>query len=131
MTRSGYLRWRNDLKRFHASKSAEILREVGYPEDVIVRVHELNLKKNLGRDPECQILEDALCLVMLQPRLADLTAKTDSAKMVGILQNCKKPGRRCRPLRTNTHWPCRMRRRQRNYFSRRAHQIRRMPSAST
>jgi hypothetical protein len=86
MTRSGYLRWRNDLKRFHAKKSAEILRELGYAEEMIARVQDLNLKKNLGQDAECQILEDALCLVTLQHQLADLSAKTDHDKMVSILQ---------------------------------------------
>lgn len=86
MTRAGYLRWRNDLKTFHARKAAEILRQVGYPEDTIARVQELNLKRKLGRDPECQVLEDALCLVTLQYQLSDLMAKTDPDKMVGILQ---------------------------------------------
>lgn len=86
MTRSGYLRWRNDLKRFHAKRSAEILREVGYAEEMINRVQDLNLKKQLGQDPECQILEDALCLVTLQYQLADLSSKTDHDKMVSILR---------------------------------------------
>jgi hypothetical protein len=86
MTRAGYLRWRTELKQFHARKSEEILREVGYDEETIARVRELNLKKNLGRDPECQILEDALCLVTLQYQLTDLVAKTEPAKMVEILQ---------------------------------------------
>ena len=86
MTRAGYLRWRNDLKTFHARKAAAILREVGYSEEVIARVQALNLKRNLGSDPECQVLEDALCLVTLQYQLSDLMAKTDPEKMVGILQ---------------------------------------------
>ena len=86
MTRAGYLRWREDLKHLHAKKSAEILRDVGYDEMTIARVVQLNLKKGLGHDPECQVLEDALCLVTLQYQLADLMAKTDPDKMVGILQ---------------------------------------------
>jgi len=86
MTRSGYLRWRNDLKRFHAKKSAEILREVGYAEEIVGRVQDLNLKKQLGHDLECQVLEDALCLVTLQYQLADVSSKTDHDKMVSILQ---------------------------------------------
>ena len=86
MTRAGYLRWRNDLKLLHAKRSAEILREVGYDETTIARVVELNLKKGLGNDQECQVLEDALCLVTLQYQLADLMAKTDPDKMVGILR---------------------------------------------
>ena len=86
MTRAGYLKWRADLKQFHAQKSAGLLREAGYAEDVIARVQELNLKKNLALDPECQVLEDALCLVTLQHQLTDLIEKTESEKMVSILQ---------------------------------------------
>ena len=86
MTRAGYLRWRTELKQFHAGKSTEILREVGYDDETIARVRNLNLKKLLGQDPECQILEDALCLVTLQYQLADLVAKTEPAKMIEILQ---------------------------------------------
>jgi Domain of unknown function (DUF4202) len=86
MTRAGYLRWRADLKQFHAGKSAEILREVGYDEETIARVRDLNLKKFLGKDPDCQVLEDALCLVTLQYQLVDLNAKTEPAKMIEILQ---------------------------------------------
>jgi Domain of unknown function (DUF4202) len=86
MTRAGYLRWREELKRFHAQRSSEILREAGYPEEMIARVRELNLKKNLGEDPECQVLEDALCLETLQYQLGDLMDKTDPDKMVAILQ---------------------------------------------
>jgi len=86
MTRAGYLRWRNDLKHLHAKKSAEILREVGYDEATIARVADLNLKKGLGQDHDCQVLEDALCLVTIQYQLAELMQKTDPDKMVGILQ---------------------------------------------
>jgi hypothetical protein len=86
MTRAGYLRWRSDLKQFHAGKSAEILRAVGYDEETISRVSSLNLKKLLGRDPDCQVLEDGLCLVTLQYQLADLIAKTEPAKMIEILR---------------------------------------------
>src|SRR5258708_19791039 len=91
MTRAGYLRWREELKRFHAQKSTEILREAGYSEETIARVRDLNLKKNLGEDPECQVLEDALCLVTLQYQLGDLMDKTNPATMVTILQKpCNK-----------------------------------------
>jgi len=86
MTRAGYLRWRTDLKQFHARKTGEILREVGYDEATIARVCDLNLKKYLGRDADCQVLEDALCLVTLEYQLADLAAKTEPDKMVAILQ---------------------------------------------
>ena len=82
MTRAGYLKWREDLKKFHAQRAGEILREVGYDENVIERVQALNLKKNFPRDPESRILEDALCLVFLEHQLADLAAKTSEDKVI-------------------------------------------------
>jgi hypothetical protein len=86
MTRAGYLRWREDLKEFHARRAAEILQEVGYPEEVVAAVRELNLKANRAGDPECQTLEDALCLVTLEHQLDELIAKTEPEKMLGILR---------------------------------------------
>src|SRR5438093_12396771 len=81
MTRAGYLQWREGLKKFHAQCAGEILREVGYPENVIARVQSLNLKKNFPQDPESRVLEDALCLVFLERQFADLAAKTTEEKM--------------------------------------------------
>lgn len=85
-TRAGYLRWREDLKRFHAAKTGEILRQTGYPEETISRVQELNLKKHLATDPECQTLEDALCLVTLQYQLSGLLEKNGPEKLAAILE---------------------------------------------
>jgi hypothetical protein len=86
MTRAGYHQWRNELKRFHAGKSGEVLRAVGYSDDVARRVQDLNLKKDFPGDPESRVLEDALCLVFLQFQLADLAAKTDEDKVINALQ---------------------------------------------
>jgi len=86
MDRPGYLKWRADLKRFHAERSGEILREVGYPDLLIARVQDLNLKKNFPADPESRVLEDALCLVFLERQLTDLAAKTAEDKVIVALQ---------------------------------------------
>ena len=86
MTRAGYLRWRNDLKAFHARRAGEILREVGYPEDLIARVQGLILKRDFPNDPAGRTLEDALCLVFLQYQLADLANKTSEDKVINALQ---------------------------------------------
>ena len=86
MTRVGYLKWRNDLKKFHADKAGEILREVGYPEETVAKVQALNLKKNFPDDPASRVLEDALCLVFLEFQFAELAAKTADDKMVNALQ---------------------------------------------
>ena len=86
MTRPGYLRWRNDLKQFHARKSAEILREAGYGEEMIEKVRALNLKKNFPAEAESRILEDALCLVFLEHQFADLARKTAEDKIINAVQ---------------------------------------------
>ncbi len=86
MTRAGYLKWREALKHFHAQRAGEILREVGYPEEVVARVQSLNLKKNFPRDAEGRVLEDALCLVFLEHQFAELASKTADDKMINALQ---------------------------------------------
>lgn len=85
-TKPGYLRWRNELKKFHAQKTGEILREVGYDEETIARVQALNLKRDFPKDPSSRILEDALCLVFLEHQLADLAAKSTEEQMINALR---------------------------------------------
>jgi hypothetical protein len=87
-TRAGYLKWRQVLKEFHADKAAEILRELGYGEDVIRQVRDLNLKKNFPADADCQVLEDALCLVFLERQFTNLAAKATEEQMITALQKC-------------------------------------------
>ncbi len=86
MTRAGYLKWREDLKRYHAKRAGEILHEIGYPEETIHRVQELNLKKNFPNDAEGRVLEDALCLIFLEHQLAPLADKTAEDKVITALQ---------------------------------------------
>ncbi len=43
--REGYLKWRKDLKDFHAKKASNILSDIGYVEDIITNVKFLLLKK--------------------------------------------------------------------------------------
>jgi hypothetical protein len=85
-TKAGYLRWRADLKKFHAQKTGEILREVGYPEDIVARVQALNLKKDFPQDPDSRVLEDALCLVFLQYQFAELASRSADEQMINALR---------------------------------------------
>lgn len=85
MTRAGYLRWREDLKKFHAQKAGAVLLEIGYDDATIYRVQALNLKEDFPNDPECRVLEDALCLVFLEFQFAALTEKTSEDKMINAL----------------------------------------------
>ena len=85
-TKAGYLRWRNELKKFHAQKAGEILRQVGYDEETIARVQALNLKKDFPHEQSSRVLEDALCLVFLEHQLADLAAKSTDEQMLNALR---------------------------------------------
>ena len=87
-SRAGYLKWRQTLKQFHADKAADILRDTGYGEDIIEQVRDLNLKKNFPADPECRILEDALCLLFLERQFTGLAAKASEENMIVALQKC-------------------------------------------
>jgi len=85
-TKVGYLRWRNELKKFHAQKAGDILREVGYDGEMIARVQALNLKKDFPHTEASRVIEDALCLVFLQYQLAELAAKSTEEQMINALR---------------------------------------------
>jgi hypothetical protein len=84
--RVGYHRWRSALHDHHARIAGEILARVGYDGATIHRVQDLVRKRGLGRDPEVQALEDALCLVFLETQLGGFSLRTEEAKLVGVLR---------------------------------------------
>jgi hypothetical protein len=83
--RAGYLKWRNDLKEFHARRLAEIMAANGYEQHDAARVGALVRKEHLRRDPEAQMLEDVVCIVFLTHYLADFMGTTEDAKLARIL----------------------------------------------
>ncbi len=83
--RQGYLKWREELKKLHAETVSRIMREAGYEDSSIEKTARIILKKNI-RDPEAQVVEDALCLVFLEHQFADLAKKEPEEKMVEILR---------------------------------------------
>lgn len=85
MDRVGYLRWREDLKKFHAKTTATILEKAGYDETFIDRVSFLIEKKLLKKDTETQLLEDVICLVFLEYYLDPFVQKHDREKMKNII----------------------------------------------
>ncbi len=86
MDRSGYLRWREELKRFHAKTVTELMAPAGYTPAEQERVRSMILKKNLNVDPEVQVVEDALCLLFLETQFDDLLKKTPEDKMIDIVR---------------------------------------------
>jgi hypothetical protein len=83
--RAGYLRWRKDAKELHARRLADIMAEAGYGAGEIDRVGALVRKERLKLDPEAQLLEDVVCVVFLEHYLTPFMAKTEPAKLPGIL----------------------------------------------
>lgn len=85
MDRVGYLKWREDLKKFHAKTTAEILEKAGYDNTFIGRVSFLIEKKSLKKDEETQLLEDVICLVFLEFYLDPFVHKHDAEKLKNII----------------------------------------------
>lgn len=86
MDRTGYLRWRTDLKRRHAKLAARLMQESGYPEADVARVGSLIRKERLKQDPESQALEDVACIVFLKHYIDEFAVKHDDAKLISILR---------------------------------------------
>jgi hypothetical protein len=83
--RVGYLKWRKDLKDFHAGRLGEIMLAAGYDADDVARVGSLVRKERLKLDPEAQMLEDVVCVVFLEHYIDGFMAKTDEDKLADIL----------------------------------------------
>lgn len=86
MDRRGYLRWRTDLKSFHAETARAILADLGYEEADIAAVQSLLRKEGLRENPETQALEDTACLVFLENHFADFAAQHDDEKVIDIVR---------------------------------------------
>ena len=85
MDRVGYFKWREELKKFHAQTTAEILEKAGYSSEFIDRVSFLIEKKLLKKDAETQLLEDVICLVFLEYYFDAFVQKHDREKMKNII----------------------------------------------
>ena len=104
--RFGYLRWREDLKAFHAEQVVGILREVGYEEDFVQLVKFLVLKKNIKKDTDAQTLEDALCLVFFETQFMTLMERTPVDKMKSLVRKTwKKMGAKGRVMALQMNLP--------------------------
>ena len=86
MTRTGYLKWRTTLYRFHADTAGDILREVGYDDATVGAVQSLLRKERLKRNADMQCLEDVICLVFLESYFANFAPQVDEQKVIDILR---------------------------------------------
>ncbi len=86
MDRQGYRAWRTGLGKFHAQAAAAILEKAGYDEQTIERVGALLRKENLKTDPDCQTLEDVVCLVFLENHFEEFARQHDEEKLLNIVR---------------------------------------------
>lgn len=86
MNRTGYLKWRKSLYKFHAEKAGEILNSVGYDVSLIDNVKSLLKKKQLKKNSETQLLEDVICLVFLEHYFEKFSKKYSEEKLIDIVQ---------------------------------------------
>jgi hypothetical protein len=84
--RIGYLKWRKDLSRRHAELASQVLVDLGFESALIEQVRKINLKQELKSDPECQTMEDALCLSFLEHEYPSFVTKHEDEKVVDIVQ---------------------------------------------
>ena len=84
--RSGYLRWRTELKKRHADEVGSIMREAGYGDESVARVQAIVRKQGLGSDPAVQVHEDALCLVFLRTQFDELAERLGDDKTIEVLR---------------------------------------------
>ena len=84
--RTGYLKWRTDLKSYHARRAGELMHDAGYGQPDLDRVATLIKKQGIKRDPEVQTLEDVVCLVFLEHYAGDFIARHEDDKVTDILR---------------------------------------------
>ncbi len=84
--RVGYLKWRKELSRKHADLATKELFDVGFDQAVIDQVRKINLKQELKTDPDCQAMEDALCLSFLEQEYPVFCDKHGDEKVIDIVR---------------------------------------------
>jgi hypothetical protein len=83
--RTGYLDWRKHQRSLQAARLGGIMAAAGYGADEVDRVSALIRKELLKRDPDAQMLEDAICVMFFEYYLKGFMTKVDEDKLAGIL----------------------------------------------
>lgn len=86
MDRSGYLKWRTTLYRFHADQLEPMMKAEGYTDAEIQCMRRLIEKRSIKTNPEAQTLEDVICLVFLEFYFDQFRKQHERAKVVDIVR---------------------------------------------
>jgi len=84
--KGGYLRWRRDQKRRHATDVEAILVAAGYGPQVVSRTQQLIRRDGLGTDPDAQVVEDAACLVFIETQLAAMEQRLEHDHLLDVIR---------------------------------------------
>lgn len=84
--REGYLTWRRDLGKHHATRVAGIMNESGYDTDACDQVTKMLMKQGIKRDDDVQALEDVACFTFIRWYFAPFAAKHAPDKVLRIVE---------------------------------------------
>lgn len=87
--RQGYLQWRSNLYKFHASTAGKLMAEAGYGEQDINRLEKAVGKRALKVNRDTQLLEDVIDLVFIEHYLlafAEKHPEYDEEKWLDIIR---------------------------------------------
>ncbi len=82
----GYLKWRTDLAKLHASTLRDAMEKSGYNAEEVKRASSIIQKRKLKTDAEAQAMEDVSCLVFLNHYFAPFASKHSEERIIDILQ---------------------------------------------
>lgn len=83
--RAGYLTWRTELAKHHATRVGEIMSQMNYGQQDIDRAGKMIRKEGIKRDAEVQALEDVICFTFLKWYFAPFAPTQDSEKLDRIV----------------------------------------------
>lgn len=86
MDRPGYLAWRTEQGRRHASRVADIMRQTGYPDTDIAHAEKMLTKQGIKRDGDVQALEDVACFTFIRWYLGPFAEGRDADELQRIVE---------------------------------------------
>jgi hypothetical protein len=89
MDKPGYMLWRTGLYKFHAETAGNLMKSVGYDDEMIDRVKTIVSKKGLKTNPETQMMEDVVDLVFIEHYMVAFAGshpEYDEAKWILIIK---------------------------------------------
>ncbi len=82
----GYLDWRREQARRHASRVGQIMLDAGYRQADADRVGVLLRKEGIKRDADVQALEDVICFAFLRHYFADFAVGKEPDHLLKIVE---------------------------------------------